>query len=893
MERLPKQKQMQWLVNVIPYLIVFLCAFIAGVLMCHAIHVRPFGDRSLISMDMYWQYFPMYVQNAHPSSFSDAFYSWCGGFGFNNWSQNAYYCMSIFFLLFRVVPVEKMPDLVNWIVILKPAFAAMTMLGFLRNRCGKFSPLLMGGAVAYGLSSYMMAFFAQAMWTDCVIYAPLILLGLEYLLAGKGNALYMAMLAAAVISNFYISFAICLFLVFYVLTRTLPLIWQKDGCGFKGVLKLWLKFAGYSMIGGCIGAVVLIPVALTLTHTIASELGAPEKLEWYKNFFDLLSHLLPGTELVYVYDYANFAVGLLIFLTIPLYFLNKSIRPGERIAHGVLLLFLILSLNCNYLNYLWHGLHFPNQLPGRWTFLLCLYLVLLGTMGAVKTEGLTALRTLIGEVIGVFVLLLICLAPGSDKQTTLAPIYWLMILAASAALAGAVAFTERQDEKKPIYRQLALLCMTVAMVLQTTDSMTNFIRTAKLEDGGVETTGAVYFGKRLPEVRAEVVPNLPEQNSFYRMEVYPCHTFNMSMLGAYPGMTVYSSTLQGDVNQFMLRMGDWMYAKNVSSIYNAGSAVQNSLFGVRYVYSQADERYSGMDMLSWERDLRVYENPTALSLAYAVSGQAADYSISNDTQAIRNQTAFLDALIGESSDVFLELEPTSHTYENCTLSEDALWENTVFKLDESANIASFQYEFTADADSELILENNFRAGKLHVTLPDGKGYDLDSAKTRFACLGSFHTGDTVTIETDNSGMRRGWYGLRVYRFDAQRWQEIYQKLSAHELQITKFQPTNVEGTISLDEPSLVMATIPQDGGWRLYCDGKRLATSEVGDVFVTAEVPAGEHTLRYRYRVPGLLPGALISTAALLLFVWFGFPSLREKLLKKTKAAPKTETAAK
>ena len=236
-----------------------------------------------------------------------------------------------------------MPDLVNWIVILKPAFAAMTMLGFLRNRCGKFSPLLMGGAVAYGLSSYMMAFFAQAMWTDCVIYAPLILLGLEYLLAGKGNALYMAMLALAVISNFYISFAICLFLVFYVLTRTLPLIWQKDGCGFKGVLKLWLKFAGYSMIGGCIGAVVLIPVALTLTHTIASELGAPEKMEWYKNFFDLLSHLLPGTELVYVYDYANFAVGLLIFLTIPLYFLNKSIRPGERIAHGVLLLFLILA----------------------------------------------------------------------------------------------------------------------------------------------------------------------------------------------------------------------------------------------------------------------------------------------------------------------------------------------------------------------------------------------------------------------------------------------------------------------------------------------------------------------------------------------------------------------
>ncbi len=884
MESSTKTAWQKRLLLIVPYLVVFLCTLSAGLLMYHAVGIRPFGDKSILALDQYWQYFPMYVQNGHPTGFSDAFYSWEGGLGFNNWSQNAYYCLSIFFVLFGIVPEAKMVTVACWLAILKPAFASMTMLGFLRYRCGKYTPLLLGGGVAYGLSAYIMAFFAQAMWTDCVIYTPIVLIGLERLLEGKRQLLYTLMLAAVIISNFYISFAVCLFLVLYLLTRTVPMIWDKDGEGFHGVLNQWIRFAIFSLLAGGIAAAVIIPVGLTISQTIASELGAPEKLEWYKNYFEVLAQGLPRAELVYAYDYANWASGILLFLTVPLFFLNKSIRLGDRIAGGVLLAFLLLSLNCNYLDYLWHGLHFPNQLPGRWCFLLSLYLILLGSIGASKLEGLSALRTGIGEAIGVLLILLICIAPGSDKKTELPALYWLMITASGAGLIGAVAFShmDGDEKRRKLMRNLSLGCMAAVMAMQVADCMVNFVHVSNLGDGegGIKTTSAVNLDNRLAALRGEVKPYLPQENEFYRIADYPWLTFNPCMAGGYAGMTLYSSTMQGETFRLLKELGNWPYARNVSSIYNAGSAVQNSLFGVRYILSRTNDAYAGTESLPSEDAMRVYENKTALSLAYAVSDEFANLPLTDEIQPIRNQTAFLDAVIGENSYVFVPMTATYASHENCTLDDSENWDTRYFHRDESANSVKFHYEYTCTENGEVMLETNFRAGKLLITIGE-ETREIDSAKVRFLCLGDRAAGDTITIDTEIEKARIGCYDLRLYRFDAERWQELYERLAAHQMELTRFSPTRIDGTIRLDSESLVLATVTQDGGWRVYCDGKRIPSGTASGTLLTAKIPAGEHTISYRYHVPGLLAGGIITAISLILTVLLSVPELTAKWLRK------------
>lgn len=44
----------------------------------------------------------------------------------------------------------------------------------------------------------------------------------------------------------------------------------------------------------------------------------------------------------------------------------------------MVLAFLLISCNCNVLNFIWHGFHFPNMLPYRFSFLFSFVLLVIG-----------------------------------------------------------------------------------------------------------------------------------------------------------------------------------------------------------------------------------------------------------------------------------------------------------------------------------------------------------------------------------------------------------------------------------------------------------------------------------------------------------------------------------
>ena len=55
----------------------------------------------------------------------------------------------------------------------------------------------------------------NVMWLDGLVFLPLIILGLEKLLSGESGLSYSFFLGVMLISNYYIGFMICVFLVFY------------------------------------------------------------------------------------------------------------------------------------------------------------------------------------------------------------------------------------------------------------------------------------------------------------------------------------------------------------------------------------------------------------------------------------------------------------------------------------------------------------------------------------------------------------------------------------------------------------------------------------------------------------------------------------------------------
>ena len=871
---------------IVPYLCAFLLSLGAGCLVFHALHIAPFGKQSILALDMYWQYFPMYTMDRTDTHLANAFYSWCGGFGFNNWVQDAYYCNSIFFLLFRFVPKAKMVDTLSIIALIKIASSAVTCTAFLRQRFGRMSPLLVSGGVAYSLCTYMLAFLAQQMWIDCVIYAPLIVLGLERLIRQGKPLVYVIALAATIMSSFYIGFSCCIFAVIwaaFLMAQQLTFTKGEDHMhvgGWRTVGMSALRFALYSLLGGALSAVVILPVGSGIGQTIASEMASPEGIKFYHNLFEYLQQFLPEMPLVYGYDYANVAIGVLVFFSVPLYFCNKAIRVQERVSAGVVLAFLFLSLNCNVLDYMWHGFHFPNQLPGRWTFLLALFLVAIGTEGLLRREGRGLLRTSIGLAVGAFLLLLTSIAPGGERQVTMPGLYWGIVVAGALLLLtpGLLDTIMPVSEEKTAksLRIVSLVCAVLFAALQVTDSTLTFYKVTQRDDkAGVRTAnGETYTGKLL-SLTDDMAPYVPPKGEFWRVTSTPYFTFNSPMIGVYSGMDRYSSTMQGSVYTFLRWMGDWDYAKNVASIYNEGSPVQNMLFGVRTIVDRNGETPV------------VTENDKALPLVYAVDDAVLDIVPDDNICPMQDQTAFLDAAVGSETGVLVPVALESLQTENCTAEENERWIEQFFRMDKNAVMAEFHYTFTADEDGVYILDNNHRAGDCTITVEERDPIEIRTQRVRFTSLGEVEAGTKITVDVKTENVKRGLWGIALHRVDEEALAAAYDTLAAQSLTLTQFDTTRFSGTIDLPEARTVMATIPQDGGWHVYCDGKPLETSLAADCLLAVRVPAGQHTLTYRYRVPGILPGAVISGCSLAVLIGLTIWRLRRR-----KDVPQTDAAA-
>ena len=74
----------------------------------------------------------------------------------------------------------------------------------------------------------------------------------------------------------------------------------------------------------------------------------------------------------------NIYCGAAIFLLIPLYVLIRQISLKEKIGKLVLLVVFWISFMCNIPDFIWHGLNYPNSMPGRQGYLYIFLILVIG-----------------------------------------------------------------------------------------------------------------------------------------------------------------------------------------------------------------------------------------------------------------------------------------------------------------------------------------------------------------------------------------------------------------------------------------------------------------------------------------------------------------------------------
>lgn len=817
--------------------------------------VAPFGEFSMLNLDLWGQYFPIYVdQNNHRVSMS-LVYSWNGGLGFNSFAQSGYYGNSLFLLLFLFLKQNSLITALDIILILKFGFASLSCFFFLKYKFKKETIVTVGFSVAYALGAYMLAFMTHPMWTDAVILLPLTLIGLERMLLTKKPLLYCLSLAFIIFSNFYIAFSVCIFLILYFLVFTV-------GNFKKFSLKIFLRqakyFAGFSLLAAGLTAFTLLPIYNALNMTLASEISVPDAGKFYHPLRNYFSNMLPLSSLTLEGGVPNIYGGSFAFLFMPLFMLNSNIKLRKRIIYAALIVFFYFSLNYNMLDYVWHGFHLPNNFHGRWSF-ICTFMIILICYEALikcKWQSWKSVMALPAA------LLIIYIGGEAEKKhdTNTAFITVLIVMAL------AVLIVLMYSEKYKIIKNAALIVIGIIIIAEA----------------GVNTAFVLARDQRVSNIEqyqfaddkmADIILKYDSgQDDFYRMELTPRFTFNPGMLYNYKGVTYYSSTMIGTGYDFFRTMGYQVYGKNVSTLYYPDYPVLNSVLNIKYlVQRHGNEKIYGFEQIGEHEGFKILQNEYYLPFAFIVDRKLAEWKPKLSATPIQNQNAFIRSAINSNSDVYISMPEGDMICENATLAPNADWNAQYYYRTDADLPVVFDFKYTVTSTAPAYIVHGFRAGEIFTRVNNGEPVKQDW-QNRAIYLGVLEAGTEISINIEVpgfqiSGISYGVWGMELVMLDEAAFNSCFEYLSKDKLEIISAGDTNIKCRINSQSGGLLYTSVPAEG-WSVKCNGNKINTLKIAGYLLAAEIPAGESELEFYYKVPGLIPGLIISLLCLAILIF-------------------------
>ena len=223
---------------------------------------------------------------------------------------------------FAFYPGHFSVEVFTLVIILKISLSGLSFAYYISKHYRKYDVSIVYFSLFYALSGWVLGYNWNIMWLDCIFILPLIMLGLEKLMRDGKGLMYGVSLAACIICNYYISIMVCLFLVLYFFI----LFIQKRTKTWRLFINRGFKFAGYSLLAGGAGAVLLLPAFSALMQTHSAESTFPTVFKFYKNFWDILSQHMAFVEPTDLSGMPNLYCGVIAVMFVILY----VFRPKHR-----------------------------------------------------------------------------------------------------------------------------------------------------------------------------------------------------------------------------------------------------------------------------------------------------------------------------------------------------------------------------------------------------------------------------------------------------------------------------------------------------------------------------------------------------------------------------------
>lgn len=820
--------------------------------------VFPVGNRDVLTIDLYHQYAPFLaeLQDKYTSGGS-LFYSFAGGLGTNFLALFAYYLASPLNILIVLFPPAFLTEAIMLLIIIKLGLAAAFFFLFLRGVWKQDNLHMVVVSILYALSAYSLAYFWNIMWLDGIFLLPLIMLGVIKLVRDKRYLLYCISLALLVVSNYYISFFVILFTILYF---PVVLFQFRSFAEPKQLLASVGRFAGFSLLAAGLSAVLSLPTYFSLQLTSAAGDKMPGTVTNYFDLFDYIGQHFMLTPPTIRDGMPNMYCGVLVLILVPIYFFARSIPLKQKFLNLALILVMILSFNLNVLNFIWHGFHFPNQLPYRNSFVY-IFLIL--------TLAYPALRSLheftgkqIGAICAAAVGIVLLAQKLNDKAIELQTLYVTIIF---IVIYAAVLTLNRVRKISAGDMALALLVVVVAELLLNT--LLTFHRIDVTEV--MSSRNGYFAGAEVDEIRSELKAIAATEDNFYRVESIPPKTTNDGFMYGYNGLSIFASTMATDPVRTFERLG--FHSNGINSYkYEGSTVVLDSLFGIKYLIRRSGTINDQLRQSIVKTDeLEVYKNPYALSLGYMGSPDLENWA-SSGGDPFTAQNRLVSALTGVKGDVLLPLGQEKGSLVNMTINNSGgnVYHYTRSNKD-SESIAKVKIINEKDQQVYLYLDVTANKADRGFVMIDSARVDFNAKRSTLIDLGFVSSGAVVefNIAFGASSPESGQFELYSYALDKPLFEESIAAISKQSLQISKFSDTRIEGTVNVAKDGVFMLTIPYDKGWKIKVDGDIVETDSLDNAFLSFNLTAGTHKITMSYVPEWFFIGLLISLVSLLILL--------------------------
>lgn len=843
----------------------------------------PFGDNTVMAIDFGNQYIDLFAfmrRTILESDFGALVYSFNKSMGGSTVGIWAYYLLSPFNLIYLLFPKLEIVSAAHLGIFLRYGCMSLAMAYYLSKRQSKDNANLkiVLFSTAYALCGFSVSYQMNPLFMDALIMLPLILIGLEELLDGGRPFKFIGLLAFTIFINFYMSFMICIFIVFYAIYYIMAHQWQVSESREKRFEILWKRLYPVALSGilsvGLI-AFFIVPLFFNLLYS-KGELNSGMRFAWELqiNPLEIFSKFMIGS-----FDnnswsagpnLPNIFVSSLPLIGLILYFFEPRITKYEKFgAAGIFVIFLI-SIVHKFTNQLWHMGQSPAGFFYRFSWLISFFIILLAYRYFEKNNRIKTTELFFIAAVLLFVLSFVML-----QDHTFLTSAQLQASAFCFALVGILLVSKHRYKWAAI---AVILAAELGSNMYLSQSRMNY--------------PSLSLFKNSIAISQEYVDKIrPDDDEFYRINPLFYRDKNDPFMQDFAGFTNFSSNLENNTRNLFYRIGS--NGINAATTYN-GSKITDAIFNIQYHIKdlpytgdsdQAQynfrEDFSRPGVLTSENLIdstdrfEIYRNPNVLPIAFGVNESVIQLELIKN-QPMNNHNAIGQAIIGRD-DIFLQdIEAELDSMENLeVITEDQ--NNFTVKRQNDYEEGVITYRFTPTTDDDY-----------YVQLPDSIRF-MDSNNNRFLLNGqrlpmisSYSETQLVNIASHAKGIEQTFSirteanhpidlsQLRFARLDESLVEKLVAERQPSGLQVKHSSSNSIEGNVNItDDSSWMFTSIPYDRGWRIQVDGKSVDTREIWEGLLAFPIQSGEHQIKMVYRPVGLIAGIGISIVSIIaLVVW-------------------------